>query len=150
MPILVACDCGKRFAARDHLFGRQVSCPACGGSFTVSTAGRHSIGGLFVTCTCGLAFHADESLRGRQARCRGCGEILLVGGPDPLGLASSAGLPSIDVLAAPLPILSAPPDEYEIPWAALKRIGFYGGILLIAVIIVTTIIQLVTPLLRGP
>jgi hypothetical protein len=87
-------------------------------------------------------------MRGQQARCRGCGRILQVGGPDPLGLAPSAVLPQIDVLAAPLANLGSRPDEDEIPWEALKRIGFYGGILLAAVIVVTTIVQLVLPLIR--
>lgn len=29
MPIEVACQCGKRFAARDDLAGKTVACPAC-------------------------------------------------------------------------------------------------------------------------
>ena len=36
MPITVACRCGQRFAARDHLAGRQVKCPACGGPISIS------------------------------------------------------------------------------------------------------------------
>jgi hypothetical protein len=155
MPILVACDCGKRFAARDHLFGRQVSCPECGGYFTVSTAGRHAIPGLFVLCDCGLAFHAPETMRGRQARCRGCGAKLQVGGPDPLGLvtsaslAHSAGLQNNALLSAPLTSPSPAADDNAIPWTALKQIGLYGSIALALVILITTLIQCVSSLLSG-
>src|SRR5688572_22481593 len=137
MPILVACDCGRRFAAKEHLFGRQVSCPDCGHLFTVSTAGRHAIGGLFVTCSCGLAFHAPESMRGQLGRCRNCGEILQVSGPDPLGLVGIPTTADIGVLSAPMPSLP-PADEDEIPWSALKRIGVFGGITLAVVVMITT------------
>lgn len=149
MPILVACDCGKRFAAREHLFGQDVPCPECGNLFTVSTAGKNSVGGIFVFCECGLAFHAPETMRAQQARCRGCGEMLLVSGPDPLGIQESDAGFAVDILAAPLPP-PPPPAEDEIPWPTLKRIGLIGGALLAAVIIVTTILQLIAPLLRGP
>jgi hypothetical protein len=30
MPVAIACRCGQRFLAQDHLFGQQVACPACG------------------------------------------------------------------------------------------------------------------------
>ena len=30
MSTVVACACGKRFAAAAHLQGKQVACPACG------------------------------------------------------------------------------------------------------------------------
>jgi hypothetical protein len=148
MPILVACDCGKRFAAREHLFGRQVSCPACGNFFTVSTAGKHAVRGIFVTCGCGLAFHASESMRGQQARCRGCGRLLLVGGPDPLGVVSSEGAGELLLPAVALPGLP-PADEDEIPWLTLKRIGLVGAFALAAVVIVTTFVQHVVPLITG-
>jgi hypothetical protein len=55
----------------------------------------------------------------------------------------------IDVLAAPMADLT-PMDDYEIPWTALKRIWLFGGIALAAVVVVTTAIQYLTPLLRGP
>jgi hypothetical protein len=55
----------------------------------------------------------------------------------------------MDLLSTPLPASSPPPEEDDIPWTALKRIGFYGGILLATVIVVTSILQYVSPLLRG-
>jgi hypothetical protein len=88
-------------------------------------------------------------MRGLQARCRGCGQTLQVAGPDPLGLAeTAAAIPQLNVLSAPLS-LGRPPDEYDIPWATLKRIGLFGGLALAIVVVVTTIFQLVAPLLRG-
>jgi len=39
MPIDVACQCGKRFRARDDLAGRQVNCPGCGQVLTIGQPG---------------------------------------------------------------------------------------------------------------
>jgi DNA-directed RNA polymerase subunit RPC12/RpoP len=148
MPILVACDCGKRFAAREHLFGRQVSCPACGNLLTVSTAGRNSAQGIFVTCTCGRAFHAPETMRGQQARCRGCGAVLQVSGPDPLGMSDVADQSLLDI---PEELLAPPPrqNESEIPWDTLKLIGAVGAIVFLLVVIVTTIVNYLPRFLGG-
>jgi hypothetical protein len=95
-----------------------------------------------------MAFHAGESLRGHQARCRGCGQLLQISGPDPLGLIGSDITHQINVLAAPMADLT-PMDDYEIPWTALKRIWLFGGMALAAVVLVTTALQYLTPLLRG-
>jgi hypothetical protein len=35
MPVAIACRCGQRFLAQDHLFGQQVACPACGGPLLI-------------------------------------------------------------------------------------------------------------------
>lgn len=35
MPVAIACRCGQRFLAQDHLFGQQVACPACGGPLVI-------------------------------------------------------------------------------------------------------------------
>ncbi len=35
MPIVVACQCGQRFQARDELAGRQAKCPKCGSILTI-------------------------------------------------------------------------------------------------------------------
>jgi hypothetical protein len=43
MPVIVACRCGQRFAAQDHLFGRQVNCPACGGPLVIPSPQQQPI-----------------------------------------------------------------------------------------------------------
>ena len=35
MPVVVSCQCGQRFSAKDQLFGKQVKCPSCGGPLLV-------------------------------------------------------------------------------------------------------------------
>ena len=35
MPTEVACQCGQRFAAADHLAGKTVPCPVCGRAISV-------------------------------------------------------------------------------------------------------------------
>lgn len=35
MPIAVGCQCGQRFAAPDHLAGKQVKCPKCGSALNI-------------------------------------------------------------------------------------------------------------------
>ena len=35
MPIIVSCECGKRFRARDELAGRRAKCPNCGAVLTI-------------------------------------------------------------------------------------------------------------------
>src|SRR5262245_51683247 len=90
MPIVVTCRCGKRFAAKDHLIGQQVPCPACGKMLPIAATGDTSSQGICVNCACGRAFLAPESMRGQQARCRGCGRVIQVPGldlsQDPFGL----------------------------------------------------------------
>ena len=68
--------------------------------------------------------------------------MLQVSGPDPLGMADVSVQPLPDLTETffvPLP--PARPDESEIPWRTLKLMGMVGGIVLLLVIIVTTIIQ---------
>lgn len=35
MPVVANCSCGRRFQAQDHLAGKQVTCPSCGGVLNV-------------------------------------------------------------------------------------------------------------------
>jgi hypothetical protein len=146
MPILVTCQCGKRFAAKEHLFGRQVPCPACGKLFTVSTTGLQAAGGIFATCVCGRSFHAPETMRGQEARCR-CGRVLQLAVAGSAGSAKAVQPGELDVLAAPARV-ETPTDEYEIPWRALKRIGLAGVVVLTLVVIVTTIIHHIIPMVQ--
>src|SRR5262245_30572849 len=133
MPVIVACRCGKRFAAKDHLLGQQVACPSCGRPLVVA-ASPTAPPGVYVACTCGRAFMAPESMRGQQAQCRGCGRILQVPGytpsDDPLGLGP---LGPLDALPTTLPR-----RESEIPWDTLKVIGGWGAGLLAVVILITS------------
>ena len=137
MPVIVACRCGKRFAAKDHLLGQQVACPSCGRALVVAASPTASQG-VYVACTCGRAFMAPESMRGKQAQCRGCGRILQVPGTsndDPLGLGPLGpleGLPG-----------QVPGPESEIPWDKLKVIGGWGAGLLAIVILITSTLNFI-------
>jgi DNA-directed RNA polymerase subunit RPC12/RpoP len=144
MPIVVACRCGQRFAAKDHLFGRQVPCPACGSALTVADDASAPAEEIYVSCACGRAFFAPESMRGELTRCRGCGRKIQVPGPDPLGLGSNRLAPRAAIAQRSASLTSLPPatvDESEIPWATLKRMGIVGGSVLLLVIVVTTVIN---------
>src|SRR5262245_1361084 len=144
MPVIVACRCGQRFAAKDHLFGRQVPCPACGNPLLIGRDASPGTEGVCVTCSCGRAFLAPESMRGQQARCRGCGRAIMVPGPDPLGFAPQHGLqpyaapPGFEPEALPPPVSQ---EEGEIPWTTLKIMGAIGGSVLLVLVLVTTIVN---------
>jgi hypothetical protein len=142
MPIVVTCRCGKRFAAKDHLFGRQVPCPSCGDALVVGEGAHSPSDGIYVACTCGRAFVAPESMRGELARCRGCGRMIQVPGPDPLGMnpppTGKRGIAGKGTLR-PATSPPSPDEETEIPWDTLKRIGIVGGSVLLLVMVVTTI-----------
>src|SRR5262245_30811741 len=116
MPIIVSCRCGKRFAAKEHLVGRQIPCPACRQLLTVSETPR-PVDGIYVACSCGHGFMAPDSMRGQLATCRYCGQTMRVPEPDPLGL--GALLPEMP--AAPLTTLPSGRVESDIPWTALTR-----------------------------
>src|SRR5207244_393260 len=114
MPVVVACRCGKRFAAKDHLYGRHVRCPACANELTVEHHADAGADGVYVACACGRAFLAPETMRGQQARCRGCGRVIQVPGPDPLAIVPLSTAPR--TVNAPAPLTAAPDEETEIPW----------------------------------
>jgi hypothetical protein len=132
MPVVVSCQCGKRFAAKDHLVGKRVPCPACGNLLTVA-AGPPP--GIYVACACGRSFLAPESMAGRQAHCKGCGRVLQVpdspAEPAPLDL-TTLPLGPLEPLTYTLP--SQNPTS-EIPWDTLKIIAGWGAGLLAIVII---------------
>jgi hypothetical protein len=46
MPIEVACQCGKRFAARDALAGKTVACPACAGAIVIPVPNQQTAAGV--------------------------------------------------------------------------------------------------------
>src|SRR5262245_36874110 len=113
MPVVVSCQCGKRFAAKDHLVGKQVPCTTCGRSLIVA-AGPPP--GIYVACACGRSFLAPESMAGRQAPCKGCGRVIQVPStaeqPAPLDL-TTLPLGPLEPLTHTLP--SHNPAS-EIPW----------------------------------
>src|SRR5689334_3085049 len=39
MPFPVACGCGQKFMAQDHLSGKEVPCPACGNPLLIQPPG---------------------------------------------------------------------------------------------------------------
>ena len=39
MPIVIACQCGKKLQAKDELAGKRVKCPQCGQPLTVPAPG---------------------------------------------------------------------------------------------------------------
>lgn len=141
MPVVVSCRCGKRFAAQDHLIGRQVPCPACGKSLAIAPAGSVAPG-IVVTCPCGRAFLAQEAHRGRQANCPSCHRVIRVPTvrppTDSLELGDFAP-DSAPFGQAPFPAPSRE-REAEIPWETLKLI-LGGGVLLLVVfaIVLTTV-----------
>ena len=131
MPVAVSCKCGQRFSAQDHLYGKQVNCPACGGPIqipspaaprpvataapasTAPAAVRQPVAtpartpsaqtGVRVACACGQAFLAPESMRGKSARCSSCGGTLSIPAAEMGG-----DLLSVDPLAMGHNPLSAP------------------------------------------
>src|SRR5262245_28159248 len=142
MPVVVLCRCGKRFAAQDHLIGRQVPCPACGKSLAVAPGGSAATPGIVVTCACGRAFLAQEAHRGRQANCPTCNRVIQVPtatpATEPLELGNFAAEPApIGQASFPAP---SSEREAEIPWETLKLI-LGGGVLLLVVfaIVLTTV-----------
>lgn len=141
MPIVVSCRCGKKFAAKDHLVGQQVPCPACGRSLPIVATISPATQGIYVSCACGRAFLAPESLRGGQANCPGCRRVIQVPGQadnDPLGLHALPTGP--DMLGQLPPAFSVAEPEAEIPWDTLKLV-IGGGVffLIVLAIIVSTV-----------
>src|SRR6187551_447552 len=103
MPVAVACQCGQRFAAQDHLRGKQVRCPSCGGPLVIpappppaAAPTTANAGGVRVACACGQAFMASAALQGKATRCPACGGTLHI----PAATANANDILSIDPLLA--------------------------------------------------
>jgi hypothetical protein len=58
VPIEVACQCGKRFAARDALAGKTVACPACSAAITIPTPNPAAAGVAGILDEIGLQANA--------------------------------------------------------------------------------------------
>ena len=83
MPFPIACQCGRRFAAPDHLLGKRVTCPGCGNAIDVTqpdrTAAKPSTTTKIpVRCQCGKAFGAAQRLAGKTVSCPACKQPLTV------------------------------------------------------------------------
>jgi hypothetical protein len=143
MPVVVSCRCGKRFAAQDHLIGRQVPCPACGKPLAIAPAGSSAAPGIVVTCACGRAFLAQESHRGRQANCPSCHRVIQVPTATPPTEALELGDFGTDPAPFGQPPLSVPSTEREaeVPWETLKLILGCGVLLLVVFAIVLTTVN---------
>ena len=113
MPFPVACGCGQRFMAQDHLAGKQVPCPACGNQLLIeppspqaSPAARaptaapvppkarpaDTLPGIPVRCVCGKAYKAPAGMRGKSLKCPACGKDIAVplNAPPPAATAAAA------------------------------------------------------------
>lgn len=83
MPIPIACQCGRRFAAPDHLLGKRVACPGCGSAIDVAKPNRtapqpSTAAKIPVRCQCGKAFGAAQRLAGKTVSCPACKQPLAV------------------------------------------------------------------------
>jgi hypothetical protein len=140
MPIIVSCQCGKRFAAPDDCAGQTAPCPACGRSLLIS-AENSSGQGIYVSCSCGRAFMAGSTLRGKRVNCPSCGGLIRV----PRWDSDRRSPAQPDMATGPMdatPPSALPPAEPdgEIPWDMLKLI-LGGGVLVLVVlaIIISTV-----------
>lgn len=110
MPLVVACECGQRFAARDDLAGKTMACPSCGAALTVPGAPVPAAAApaktpIVATCSCGARFAAREDLIGKTLPCPSCGQPLVVGGE---AKPATAAKSTLAAPPAPAPAAAAP------------------------------------------
>jgi hypothetical protein len=128
MPVVVTCQCGRRFAASDQLVAQDVPCPACGNLLSIADAYSTSQE-IYVSCECGRAFCAPPYLRGKNTQCPGCGGNIKVPGYIDL----SAEEPSAkELVKTHTTTLLLPDRELEIPWERIRRICAIGILALVA------------------
>lgn len=114
MPFPVACGCGQKFMAQDHLSGKQVPCPACGNPLLIQPPAEAApapsrpaakppaarpqaaarpeanIPPIAVRCGCGKAYKASAAMRGKSLQCPACGQNV----PIPLHAPAAAAAPA--------------------------------------------------------
>lgn len=86
MPIVIACACGKRLKAPDHLAGKRVKCPACGQMIAVKAAPASASPAkpvadadkIKITCACGAVLRAPKRLLGTDVKCPKCSKPVRV------------------------------------------------------------------------
>ena len=128
MPFPVACDCGQKFMAQDHLSGKEVACPACGNPLLIqpptpaapspakpaaakpsvkppafqgappAAKPAASVVQIAVRCGCGKAYKAPAAMRGKALKCPACGQDV----PIPLNAPAAGPAPA----AAPADLFS--------------------------------------------
>ncbi|HZN34872.1 MAG TPA: DUF1559 domain-containing protein [Pirellulaceae bacterium] len=127
MPVTVACRCGQRFAAPNHLQGKQVPCPVCKAPISIPAAG------IKIACRCGMVSFAPDTLRGQTTRCPGCGDLIRVPalGTDDLQVAGPK--PAPDPLGRGPRI--APPAKS--PWLIVGLVA--GGCGLVVVMMIAAL-----------
>ena len=97
MPFPVACCCGQKFMAQDHLSGKEVPCPACGNPLLIQPPTEAapvaskpaapkpaaakpdaSVPPIAVRCGCGKAYKAPAAMRGKALKCPACGQDVAI------------------------------------------------------------------------
>jgi hypothetical protein len=129
MPVVVSCQCGRRFAASDQLVAEEVPCPACGNTLSIADAFR-TAQEIYVSCECGRAFCAPPILRGKNTQCPGCGGNIKV--PGEIDLTDDAPTAK-ELLHAHTTTLLLPDRELEVPWERLRRICAIGILILVGI-----------------
>ena len=118
MSFPVACGCGQKFMAQDHLSGKEVPCPACGNPLLIQppataasvpskpalpkAAAKPPVGKppavkpeatippIAVRCSCGKAYKAPAAMRGKTLQCPACGQNIPIPlNPPPTAAAAS-------------------------------------------------------------
>lgn len=85
MPIVVACQCGQRFQAKDELAGRTVKCPKCSSPLTIgapSAAKGRVPQAVPAAAQAGAALFDQAGLKARGADefpCPSCGAAMRMG-----------------------------------------------------------------------
>ncbi len=84
MSFPVACQCGQRFTAQDHLENTTVRCRSCGIRLTVRRPRVQGLGAvpigdaISVTCQCGRSYSVEARFAGQAMRCKACDSVLHV------------------------------------------------------------------------
>jgi hypothetical protein len=150
MPVVVACQCGQRFAAEDRLVGQQVPCPVCGRVLSIGTAAPAppptpppAAPGIYVACGCGQAFLAPSRLRGKSVKCPNCGGPLVVPAEEvqSLGPQSPAVIFGGDPFVLPPPPPPKPALHPDRLVEMLPRLAVGAVALLVTAIIVTSLVN---------
>lgn len=148
MPVVVACECGQRFAAQDHLIGQQVPCPVCGRQLAIGTSAAPPVAappqaqGIYVTCSCGGAFLAPKHLRGQAVKCPNCSQKITVPADAvrPLGPAA----PAVTFGMSPLTVNSAPsPFDADKLARMMPKLAIGAVVLLVLAIAISSLANLV-------
>jgi len=126
MPIPIACQCGRRFAAPDHLLGKRVACPGCGSTINVARPNRtapqpSTAAKIPVRCQCGQAFGAAQRLAGKTVSCPACKQ--------PLAVPTMTETPSVPMDATSKNVSVSKPRSLQISQPAAKNLKAINEVL---------------------